>query len=132
MDLFAAIKGRRSCRNFLPEPISEDTIEKILEAATWAPSPLNSQPWEFIVITNQEVKEKVFAEADRCRKWTLEKSGWKWAVHGTGGFEKLSFSILVFPDVPAWKPCSMGWRPSIMTDVYAFTQNVMSKVLIQG
>ena len=64
MDLFAAIKGRRSCRNFLSEPISEDTIEKILEAATWAPSPLNSQPWEFIVITNQEVKEKIFAEAD--------------------------------------------------------------------
>ncbi len=78
MDLFAAIKGRRSCRNFLPEPISEDTIEKILEAATWAPSPLNSQPWEFIVITNQEIKEKIFAEADRCRKWALEKSGWKW------------------------------------------------------
>jgi 5,6-dimethylbenzimidazole synthase len=78
MDLFAAIRGRRSCRNFLPEPISEDTIEKILEAATWAPSPLNSQPWEFIVIINREVKEKIFNEADRCRKWAFEKSGWKW------------------------------------------------------
>ena len=78
MDLFTAIKGRRSCRNFLPEQIDESTIEKILEAAIWAPSPLNSQPWEFIVVTNQEVKQKIFSEGERCRKWALEKSGWKW------------------------------------------------------
>ncbi len=78
MDLYTAMKERRSCRNFLPDPIDQNTIEKILEAATSAPSPLNSQPWEFLVITNKEVKEKVFAEADRCRKWALEKSGWKW------------------------------------------------------
>jgi nitroreductase len=58
--------------------MDEATIEKILEAATWAPSPLNSQPWEFIVITNKEVKEKIFSEGERCRKWALEKSGWKW------------------------------------------------------
>ncbi len=60
MDLYTAIKERRSCRNFLPDPIDQNTIEKILEAATWAPSPLNSQPWEFLVITNNEVKEKIF------------------------------------------------------------------------
>ena len=78
MDLFTAMKGRRSCRNFLPEQVDEATIEKILEAATWAPSPLNSQPWEFIVVTNKEAKEKIFSEGERCRKWALEKSGWKW------------------------------------------------------
>jgi len=78
MDIFTAIKERRSCRNFLPEPIEDKVIEQILEAATWAPSPLNLQPWEFIVVTNQETKEKIFSEADRCRKWGLEKSGWKW------------------------------------------------------
>jgi 5,6-dimethylbenzimidazole synthase len=78
MDLFTAMKERRSCRNFLPEKVENATIEKILEAATWAPSPLNSQPWEFIVVTNQEAKEKIFSEGERCRKWALEKSGWKW------------------------------------------------------
>jgi 5,6-dimethylbenzimidazole synthase len=78
MDIFTAIKERRSCRNFLPDPVNEDAIEKILEAAIWAPSPLNAQPWEFIVVTKEEVKEKLFAEAERCRKWGLEKSGWKW------------------------------------------------------
>jgi len=78
MDIFEAIKERRSCRKFLPESISEEVIEKILVAATWAPSPLNAQPWEFIVVTNKEIKEKIFSEADRCRKWAIEKSGWKW------------------------------------------------------
>jgi nitroreductase len=78
MDLFTGMKERRSCRDFLPEDVNEATIEKILEAATWAPSPLNSQPWEFIVVTNKEVKEKIFSEGERCRKWALEKSGWKW------------------------------------------------------
>ncbi len=78
MDVFTAMKERRSCRNFLPEPVSEETIEKILEAATWAPSPLNMQGWEFIVVTNQEVKEKIYSESERCREWALEKSGWKW------------------------------------------------------
>ncbi len=78
MELFTAMKERRSCRNFLSEQLDQATIEQILEAATWAPSPLNSQPWEFIVITNKELKEKVFSEGERCRKWALEKSGWKW------------------------------------------------------
>jgi 5,6-dimethylbenzimidazole synthase len=81
MDLYTAIRERRSCRTFLPDPVSEDAIEKILEAAIWAPSPINGQPWEFIVITNQQVKEKLFAEGDRACKWALEKSGWKWLGH---------------------------------------------------
>ncbi|MBL7178473.1 MAG: nitroreductase family protein, partial [Desulfobacteraceae bacterium] len=36
MDVFTAIKERRSCRNFLSEPVSEDVIERILGAAIWA------------------------------------------------------------------------------------------------
>jgi 5,6-dimethylbenzimidazole synthase len=78
MDLFEAIRDRRSCRNYLPEAIDDNVIESILEAGTWAPSPLNMQPWEFVVITSNDVKEKIFDEAERCRRWSLEKSGWKW------------------------------------------------------
>jgi nitroreductase len=78
MEVFEAIKGRRSCRSFLPDPIPDNDVEKVLDAGNWAPSPLNGQPWEFIVITAKEVKEKIFAEADLRRQWALEKSGWKW------------------------------------------------------
>jgi 5,6-dimethylbenzimidazole synthase len=78
MNLFEAIRGRRSCRNFLPDPVGEADLEKILESATWAPSPLNGQPWEFMVITGKDLKEKIFSEAERCRQWAVEKTGWKW------------------------------------------------------
>jgi len=78
MDLFTAIKERRSCRRFLSDPIEEATLEKIIEAGTWAPSPMNAQPWEFIVVTSPEVKEKIYGEAERCRQWALSTSGWKW------------------------------------------------------
>jgi 5,6-dimethylbenzimidazole synthase len=78
VDIFSVIKTRRSCRAFSPEPIAEETLGRILEAAVWAPSPMNAQPWEFVVITNQEIKEKIHAEAEERRQWLLEKSGWKW------------------------------------------------------
>jgi 5,6-dimethylbenzimidazole synthase len=81
MDVFTAIRERRSCRDFLPAPLAEEAIEKILEAAIWAPSAMNAQPWEFIVITNQEVKENIYSEAEERRKYLLEKSGWKWLGH---------------------------------------------------
>lgn len=50
MDLSEAIKGRRSVRRFLPDPIPRDAIEKILELAQWAPSAMNRQDWRFIVV----------------------------------------------------------------------------------
>jgi 5,6-dimethylbenzimidazole synthase len=78
MDVFTAIQERRSCRKFLSEPVDDEIVEKILEAAAWAPSPLNLQPWEFIVISTGEVKNKIHAEAIRCKAWALEKSGWQW------------------------------------------------------
>jgi len=78
MDILTAIQERRSCRKFSSEPVSGEIIEKVIEAATWAPSPLNLQPWEFIVITSADVKEAIHAEAIRCKAWALEKSGWQW------------------------------------------------------
>ena len=78
MNVFDAISGRRSCRKFYPEAVSEADIEKILEAGNWAPSPANQQPWEFVVITNAGVKERIFAESEACKKKLFERSGWKW------------------------------------------------------
>ncbi|MEJ2588605.1 MAG: nitroreductase family protein [Deltaproteobacteria bacterium] len=94
MELSEAIKERRSCRAFLPDPVSEEHIEAILEAAIWAPSPLNTQPWEFKVITNADLKEKVFSEGMRCKAWALEKSGWKWLNGYTMDFLKAAPVII--------------------------------------
>jgi len=78
MNVLRAIKERRSCRSFINEPISNDLIEKILEAATWAPSAANNQPWEFIVITNRDIKQRIHFESLICKKKIFDMSSWKW------------------------------------------------------
>ena len=78
MDLFSAIQTRTSCRLFHPDAVAKETIEQILAAGVRAPSPLNTQPWRFIVITAQAKKQEIFAEAERCRAWAIEQSGWTW------------------------------------------------------
>ena len=58
-DLLALVKKRRSIRRFKPDPIPDETIEKIIELARWAPSGFNMQPWEFVVVKKPELREKI-------------------------------------------------------------------------
>lgn len=53
MSVDAAIKGRRSIRQYTEKPVPEELIRKILEAGTYAPSGKNSQPWRFQVFTGE-------------------------------------------------------------------------------
>ena len=53
------VRRRRSIRRFKPDPVPDEMIEKVLEAARWAPSGANAQPWEFLVIRDPETKAKV-------------------------------------------------------------------------
>lgn len=50
MNSLGLIQNRRSVRRFKKANIPARTIDKILEAARWAPSGLNNQPWRFIVL----------------------------------------------------------------------------------
>jgi nitroreductase len=51
------IKSRRSIRAFEKKVPPKGIIQECLEAATWAPSATNQQPWEFIVLTGTELKK---------------------------------------------------------------------------
>src|SRR4030066_2540323 len=53
------LKSRRSIRAYKPDPIPDEFVQKIIEAARWAPSGGNSQPWEFIVIKKKEIKDRI-------------------------------------------------------------------------
>ena len=53
------IRSRRSVRRFLPEPVPEDILKRILETATWAPSAHNSQPWRFAVLAGEESRKRL-------------------------------------------------------------------------
>jgi nitroreductase len=54
MDLMKLIKERRAVRRFKREKIPDKTIKDILEAARWAPSGMNNQPWKFMVLEGKD------------------------------------------------------------------------------
>ena len=58
MDVFEAIKTRRSISRFKPDPPPRELIEKILDAATWAPTHHLTEPWRFFVLTGR-AREKL-------------------------------------------------------------------------
>lgn len=67
MDYFGfleLVKNRRSIRRFKPDPIPDEYIEKIIEAARWAPSGYNSQPWEFVVVKDKKLKDSILQPFD--------------------------------------------------------------------
>ncbi len=59
MDIFEIIKTRRSIRKFTEEPVTDEVIDRIIEAGIWAPSGLNNQPWKFAIIRDNELKTKI-------------------------------------------------------------------------
>ena len=58
-----AIRGRRTCARFRSEPLPEALLGELLEAARWAPSADNSQPWYLIVIRDPSTKRRLNAVA---------------------------------------------------------------------
>ncbi len=82
------VERRRSIRRFKPDPIPDEYVDKIIEAARWAPSGFNSQPWEFVVIKDKKLRNDVmriirpprtagasgFSEMeDMCEPWMRQK-----------------------------------------------------------
>lgn len=61
METSKAIKERRSIQNYKKEVPDQEKIMKIIQAATWAPSAGNEQPWKFIIITDETKRKKIAA-----------------------------------------------------------------------
>ena len=64
MDTLDALRGRKSTRAYLDKPVARATIESILEAARWAPSGVNCQPWHVAVVagaTKARISEAMLA-----------------------------------------------------------------------
>lgn len=59
MTLSEAIHTQRAIRHFKPDPLDDDLIEQMIEAATRAPNGGNRQPWRFIVVKDRETKAKL-------------------------------------------------------------------------
>ena len=56
---FDAARSQRGTRRFAPDAVSDETVDRILQAATWAPSGSNRQPWHFIVLRDPATKGRL-------------------------------------------------------------------------
>ncbi|MFC1873140.1 nitroreductase family protein, partial [Chloroflexota bacterium] len=65
-------RNRRSTRKFTDEPIPDGVVEKVIDAARWAQSGANAQPWEFIIVRDKETIQKM---ADLVQEF-LANSAW--------------------------------------------------------
>ena len=57
MDVYAAMSTQRAVRRLRPDPIPHDVLERVLQAAAWAPTGGNQQPWRVVVVTDAETKQ---------------------------------------------------------------------------
>jgi len=70
MDLYQTIQKRRSIRSYTGDPIPREDLEKIIDAGRLAPSGNNRQPWDFIVVTNRDMIQKLSIAA----AWSAQAS----------------------------------------------------------
>lgn len=72
-EVLRAITGRRTIRRFRSDPIGEEQLRSILEAGRWAPSFSNLQPWKFLVVRDEKLRNAL----DR----TAKESVLHWGIH---------------------------------------------------
>lgn len=63
MELEQVIYNRRSVRSFLDKEVPVELINKLIDAAQWAPSACNKQCWKFVVVNDAEVKDAIVKKA---------------------------------------------------------------------
>ena len=59
MEVLEALKTRRSIRRYKTDPVAEQDLETVLEAARWAPSWANTQCWRFVVVRDDDLKSQI-------------------------------------------------------------------------
>ena len=98
MELFDAIAQRRTHRGeFRMDAISQEHLDQLIQAAQWAPSPFNTQPWEFLIIREDagknalaELSERSVVEQFKDSTFLEDNSRWmrlteaEWEEHGDG------------------------------------------------
>jgi nitroreductase len=85
MQTWDAIRSRRNVRSFTPRPVPAEDLDRILDAGRRAPSSKNSQPWDFVVVT------------DRDQLAALSKV-WTYAAHVAGSAATVALVISALAD----------------------------------
>jgi nitroreductase len=73
-DFLDLVRKRRSIRSFQSKPLPDGCIDNLIEAARWAPSGYNSQPWEFVVVSKQALKDRIGEMAVQAMRAVFSKN----------------------------------------------------------
>jgi len=98
-DFFDVVLSQRAYRALRPDPVSDDLIAQILNAAVHAPSGENSQPWVFVVLTDRAARQQL---AD------LVRAAWDGGVRE---FARQHLSERFFAGVERWATVGFGDTP---------------------
>lgn len=71
MSILKVIKERRSVRGYRPDPIPEEVLLRVLDAARFSPSGKNLQPWKFILVREETLKQRL-VEASGSQSFIAE------------------------------------------------------------
>lgn len=80
MEFKELVQARRSVRSFDATEVTDEQIAAIIDAGLWAPSPLNLQPWEFIVVSDPEIKKQIKAVAEAAKQEVMDNEGPGWVA----------------------------------------------------
>ncbi|GJM15132.1 MAG: oxidoreductase [Thermodesulfobacteriota bacterium] len=140
--IFEIINTTRSIKYFKQDPVPMDLIRKVLDAGTKAPSGENTQPWEFVVVTNREDKkfiQQLYQKFVKLRFYkrhsSLKNSNTPFAkmlngvIHLAENLHKVPVHLLVCAhrDWPASIPAEkrIGKAPPPYASIYPCIQNIL-------
>ncbi|BEQ13652.1 nitroreductase family protein [Desulfoferula mesophila] len=134
MELMQAIQGRRSVRAFKGDPVSDEQVNALIQAAVWAPSPLHQQPWSFVVIRGPEAKAKVNQLCLASQQAVADGGGPGWA--GKYSFAYLDqapvYVAVLFDPQKAGLGVYFGQSQGALAAASAAVQNLMLAATEQG
>ncbi len=64
MDTLEAIRERRSVRKFRPDPVERELLEQLVDSGRLAPTAMGKEPWEFVVVTDDEMRARIAGATD--------------------------------------------------------------------
>src|SRR5260370_21885746 len=85
MGIYETMRTLRAVRKLRPDPIPADVLRRVLEAATWAPTGGNVQPWRIVVVKDRALKEplgKLYAE-----RWAAYSKNYRTMIPATAAPE---------------------------------------------
>lgn len=129
MEFSKLLTTRRSCRAFDSTSVTEEQIDAILQAGCRAPSPLNLQPWEFIVVTDPGMKAQVKEAGEKAKNEVIAADGPGWAKKYSADFiqEAPLLIVVVFDPGKGGLGMFFGQEYGALQGASACIQNMMLK-----